>query len=83
LSGTRSSSGWSPSQNRRPAAKIRPPALRERAHGPLQDAIEESRAAYVLRYTPKGVPATGWHPITVKVTKPGNYDIGVRPGYER
>jgi hypothetical protein len=53
------------------------------AHGPLQDAIDESRATYVLRYTPKGVPDTGWHPITVKVTKPGRYDVRARPGYER
>jgi len=63
--------------------EIRPAALRERAHGPLQDAIDESRATYVLRYTPKGVPDNGWHPIAVKVTKPGRYDVRARPGYER
>ena len=63
--------------------EIKSSVLRQNAIGPLRDMLEEIRASYVLRYTPKGVPATGWHPITVKVTKPGSYDIRVRPGYER
>ena len=63
--------------------EIRAALFRESTIGPLRDMLEEIRASYVLRYTPKGVPATGWHPITVKVTRPGSYDIGVRPGYER
>jgi VWFA-related protein len=63
--------------------EIKASVLRQNAVGPLRDMLEEIRASYVLRYTPKDVPATGWHPITVKVTKPGNYDIGVRPGYSR
>jgi hypothetical protein len=63
--------------------EIRAALFRESTVGPLRNMLEEIRASYVLRYTPKGVPATGWHPITVKVTKPGSYDIGARPGYER
>jgi VWFA-related protein len=63
--------------------EIRAALFRESAVGPLRDMLEEIRASYVLRYTPKGVPDTGWHPITVKLTKPGSYDIRVRPGYER
>jgi VWFA-related protein len=57
--------------------------LRRQMSGPIREALDEARASYVLRYTPKGVPESGWHPITVKVTKPGRYDIRVRPGYER
>lgn len=51
--------------------------------GPLRQALEEARARYVLYYTPTGVPAMGWHPIEVTVTRPGRYDVRARPGYER
>ena len=47
------------------------------------DALEQFRTSYVLRYTPKGVAARGWHEITVKVTRPGRYDIRARRGYTR
>jgi VWFA-related protein len=63
--------------------EIRAALFRESTVGPLRDMLEEVRASYVLHYTSKGVPATGWHPITVKVTKPGRYDVRARPGYER
>ena len=63
--------------------EIRSSVLRDNAIGPLREVLDESRSAYILRYTPKGVADTGWHPITIKVTRPGNYDIRVRPGYER
>jgi hypothetical protein len=63
--------------------EIKQEVLRQSPTGSVRDALEEVRASYVLRYTPKGVPDTGWHPITVKLTKPGSYDIRVRPGYER
>ena len=63
--------------------EIRAALFRESTIGPLRDMLEEARASYVLRYIPKGVPESGWHPITVKVTKPGSFDIRVRQGYER
>lgn len=63
--------------------EIRPAVFRERTNGSLRDALDESRSAYILRYTPNGVSHTGWHPITVKLTKPGSYEIRVRAGYER
>jgi hypothetical protein len=63
--------------------EIHPTILRQDTVGPIREALDEARASYILRYTPKGVPEPGWHPITVKVNKPGRYDIRVRPGYER
>lgn len=63
--------------------EIRAALFRESAIGPLRNMLEEVRTSYVLRYTPKGVPDTGWHPITVTLTRPGRYDIRARPGYER
>ena len=52
----------------------------ERTFGKI---FAEYRQAYLLRYTPQGVPREGWHEITVKVTKPpGNrYTIRARKGY--
>ncbi len=63
--------------------EIRPTVLTQNTTGPIREVLDEARASYILRYTPKGVPDTGWHPITVKINRPGNYDIRVRPGYER
>jgi hypothetical protein len=63
--------------------EIRPTVLTQNTTGPIREVLDEARASYILRYTPRGVPDTGWHPITVKVNRPGNYDIRVRPGYER
>jgi VWFA-related protein len=36
---------------------------------------------YVLRYTPTGVAATGWHPLQIEVTNGG--DVSARSGYWR
>jgi VWFA-related protein len=43
----------------------------------------EYRQAYLLRYTPQGVPREGWHEITVRVVRPpGNrYTVRARKGY--
>jgi hypothetical protein len=43
-------------------------------------AIGNFRASYVLRYTPAGVSATGWHDVAVTV-KSRKYDIRARRGY--
>jgi hypothetical protein len=63
--------------------EVRPTILTQGTTGPLREVFDEIRGSYVLRYTPKGVLETGWHPITVKVTRDGGYDLRVRPGYQR
>jgi hypothetical protein len=40
------------------------------------------KSRYVLSYTPKGVPATGWHPVEVRLTR-GTADVRARRGYQR
>ena len=47
----------------------------------FSDAIRDFRTSYVLRYTPEGVPAEGWHSIAVSVTRAGKYDVRARKGY--
>lgn len=49
--------------------------------GPVKRIVDEVRAGYVLYYTPAGVPDRGWHPITVKVSRPGEFQVRARPGY--
>jgi len=46
------------------------------------EVLKEFRTSYMLRYSPTGVPRTGWHDIVVKITRPGTYDIRARKGYE-
>jgi len=43
-------------------------------------AVENFRTSYVLRYSPKGVSARGWHDIQVK-TKQSKYTVRARRGY--
>ena len=47
----------------------------------FQRAIEDFRHSYVLAFMPTGVPGPGWHDISVRVMKQGNYDIRAREGY--
>jgi hypothetical protein len=50
--------------------------------GPVQHVLDELRSSYTLYYQPKGVPAGGWHPISVTLTRTkGN--VHARPGYAR
>ena len=42
--------------------------------------LDEFRQRYVVGYTPTGVPADGWHKLTVRV-KNRNVDVKARPGY--
>ena len=44
--------------------------------------LEDFRSSYLLRYTPRGVAAPGWHEIKIKVTRPGSFTIRARKGYE-
>lgn len=44
-------------------------------------ALEEFRMSYVVRYQVEGVPRTGWHDVSVRVTKSGHYTVRTRKGY--
>jgi VWFA-related protein len=46
------------------------------------DAVTRFNTRYVLSYAPTGVPATGWHPLEVKVSATG-VDVRARRGYAR
>jgi VWFA-related protein len=44
-------------------------------------ALEEFRSAYVLQYTPSGVPQVGWHDVVITVKKRGTFEVRARRGY--
>ena len=44
--------------------------------------VNDFRSSYVLRYTPKGVTREGWHDLAVRVTRPGQYSVRARQGYD-
>jgi VWFA-related protein len=44
--------------------------------------LEDFRQRYLVSFTPTGVPAGGWHPLSVKV-KGRNLTVKARPGYAR
>jgi VWFA-related protein len=43
--------------------------------------LDEFRRSYVLRYSPQGVPARGWHAVTVQVPAQPALTIKARSGY--
>ena len=43
--------------------------------------LDEFRQSYVLRYTPQGVPASGWHAVTVTIPGQPALTIKARSGY--
>lgn len=43
--------------------------------------LDEFRRSYVLRYTPQGVKAGGWHPVRVEVPGQAGLTIKSRSGY--
>jgi hypothetical protein len=53
----------------------------------IEDAVRQILAVlahgYVLTYVATGVPQPGWHHVTVSVSRPGQFTIGFRRGYER
>ena len=63
--------------------EVRPAGWSRSITEPVRKALEDARSGYFLRYTATNVPETGWHPITVKINRPGKFDIQVRPGYQR
>ena len=52
-----------------------------RAVDDFNQIVADFRASYVLRYTPKGVDRSGWHTLTVRMRRPGNFTIRARQGY--
>jgi hypothetical protein len=62
---------------------IRPSLVSGSITGAVQRVLEVARTGYILYYTPTGVPASGWHPIEVTVTRPGKFEVNARPGYSR
>lgn len=44
-------------------------------------ALVDFRTSYVLRYMASGTPKSGWHELSVRVTRPGRYDVRARKGY--
>ena len=51
-----------------------------RLEGAFVAALREFRTRYQLSYTPAGVDHPGWHPLEVRVRRPGA-TIRARPGY--
>ena len=51
------------------------------AVGDFKKIFEEFRHSYVLQFHPTGVPLNGWHDLTVKITRPGSYNVKARKGY--
>jgi hypothetical protein len=43
--------------------------------------FDDFRQSYVLRFSPNGVPARGWHTLAVQVPKVKNPTIHARQGY--
>lgn len=48
----------------------------------FRDVLDEFRHRYLVTYTPRGVPESGWHTIDVRV-KNRSVRIKTRPGYVR
>ena len=47
----------------------------------FESAIDDFRSSYVLRYVAQGVDRAGWHDLSVRVARPGAYDVRARRGY--
>ena len=44
-------------------------------------AFEDFRTSYVLHYTYDGPARAGWHPLMVRVNRPGAFEVRARQGY--
>jgi Ca-activated chloride channel family protein len=51
-------------------------------HRTFTQIVSEFRTRYILWYRPAGVPATGWHPVDVRL-KGSRGQLTARRGYER
>jgi VWFA-related protein len=52
----------------------------ERLSETFTGILDEARRRYLISYTPRGVPAGGWHDLRVRL-KRGRADVRARPGY--
>jgi hypothetical protein len=57
---------------------VRPEA---RVEERLLDALGRMRTGYLVRYVPRGVEASGWREVSVKINRPGRFDVEHRRGY--
>jgi len=44
-------------------------------------SLDEFRASYVLHFVPRGVARSGTHTLTVKINRPGPFEVRARSGY--
>lgn len=44
-------------------------------------AFDDFRTSYVLRYTAAGAAREGWHELSVRILRRGDYDVRARTGY--
>jgi hypothetical protein len=66
----------------RTGGSLYPPAIKEEGIvAAFQRAMDDFRHSYVLYFTPSGVGGPGWHDITVRVQRAGDFDIRAREGY--
>jgi VWFA-related protein len=45
------------------------------------EILDDYRRGYLLHYVPRGVARDGWHEISVRLTRPGNFEIRARKGW--
>ena len=57
------------------------PIFRDSAVSQFHFILDDFRASYVLRYTPRGVAREGWHAVTVEVPGVHGATVRARPGY--
>jgi VWFA-related protein len=55
---------------------------RDHISSDLRQAVDDFRASYILQYTVQGVDPKGRHKLTVKLNRPGDYDIRARREYD-
>lgn len=53
----------------------------EDVSGTFATAFDEFRTSYVVHYTYDGPARAGWHPVSVRVTRPGEFEVRARQGY--
>ena len=47
---------------------------------PFKEIFDRFRRSYIVRYQQTN-PARGWHDVTIRITRPGRYDVRARRGY--
>ena len=49
--------------------------------GAFRQIFDDFRQRYLLHYQPAGVPPDGWHDVSVRVIRPGKFQVSARKGY--